>query len=155
MEIRRSTTGFPILVRRHLYIELASECQDPFSISYLGSSNFTSHLTLSSNPTKWLTEFPASHFFMMTSSNGNIFCVTGPLCGEFTGEFPSQRPVTQNFDVFFDLHLNKRLSKQWWGWWFEMPLCLLWRLYNVEWLHKSLGPKVWLAMLSEPETSRT
>ena len=23
--------------------------------------------------------------FMMTSSNGNIFCVTGPLCGEFTG----------------------------------------------------------------------
>ena len=24
-------------------------------------------------------------FNMMTSSNGNIFCVTGPLCGEFTG----------------------------------------------------------------------
>ena len=23
--------------------------------------------------------------FMMTSSNGNVFCVTGPLCGEFTG----------------------------------------------------------------------
>ena len=23
--------------------------------------------------------------FMMTSSNGNIFRVTGPLCGEFTG----------------------------------------------------------------------
>ena len=22
---------------------------------------------------------------MMTSSNGNFFCVTGPLCGEFTG----------------------------------------------------------------------
>ena len=28
--------------------------------------------------------------FMMTSWNGNIFRVTGPLCGEFTGEFPSQ-----------------------------------------------------------------
>ena len=25
------------------------------------------------------------HFNMMTSSNGNIFRVTGPLCGEFTG----------------------------------------------------------------------
>ena len=25
------------------------------------------------------------------------------------------------FYVFFDLHLNKRLSKQSWGWWFEMP----------------------------------
>ena len=24
--------------------------------------------------------------FMMTSSNGNIFRVTGPLCGEFTGQ---------------------------------------------------------------------
>ena len=38
---------------------------------------------------------------MMTSSNGNIFRVTDPLCGEFTGsgEFPTQRPVTRNFDV--------------------------------------------------------
>ena len=42
---------------------------------------------------------------MMTSSNGNIFRVTGSLCREFTshrwihspvtGEFPSQKPVTQ------------------------------------------------------------
>ena len=56
---------------------------------------------------------------MMTSSNGNIFRVTGHLCGNspFTGEFPAQRPVTRNFDVFCDLCLNKRLSKQWWGWW--------------------------------------
>ena len=23
--------------------------------------------------------------FMVLSSNGNVFCVTGPLCGEFTG----------------------------------------------------------------------
>ena len=28
---------------------------------------------------------------------------------------------------FFDLRLNKRLSKQWWGWWFEMPSRPLWR----------------------------
>ena len=31
-------------------------------------------------------------------------------------EFPAQRPVTRSFDVFFDLRLNKRLSKQSWGW---------------------------------------
>ena len=70
---------------------------------------------------------------MMTSSNGNIFRVTGPLCGEFTGlgEFPTQRPVTRSFDVFFDLRLNKWLSKQWWGWWFETPSWSLWRQYNV------------------------
>ena len=49
----------------------------------------------------------------MTSSNGNIFRVTGPLCGEFTGpgEFPTQRPVARSSDVFFDLRLNKWLSK--------------------------------------------
>ena len=48
---------------------------------------------------------------MMTSSNGNIFHVTGPLCGEFTGpgEFPARRPVTRSFGVFFDLRPNKRL----------------------------------------------
>ena len=27
---------------------------------------------------------------------------------------------------FFNLHLNKRLSKQLWGWWFEMPSRSLW-----------------------------
>ena len=37
------------------------------------------------------------------------------------GEFPTQMPVTRSFDVFFDLYPNKRLSKQWWGWWFETP----------------------------------
>ena len=69
---------------------------------------------------------------MMTSSNGNIFRVTGPLCGEFTGlgEFPTQRTVTRSFAVFFDLRLNKRLSKQPWGWWFEPPSWSLWRHRN-------------------------
>ena len=38
-----------------------------------------------------------------------------------TDEFPTQRPVTRSFDVLFDLRLNKRLSKQSWGWWFETP----------------------------------
>ena len=70
--------------------------------------------------------------YMMTSSTGNIFRVTGPLCGEFTGpgEFPTQRPVTRSFDVFFDLRLNKRLCKQQWGWWFETPSWSLWRQCN-------------------------
>ena len=73
------------------------------------------------------------NYIMMTSSNGNIFRITGPLCGEFTGpgEFPAQRPVTRNFDVFFDLRLNKWLSKQSWGWWFETLSWSLWRHCNV------------------------
>ena len=47
-----------------------------------------------------------------------------------TGEFPEQRPVTRSFDAFFDLRLNKRLSKQWRGWWFETPSRTLWRHCN-------------------------
>ena len=68
----------------------------------------------------------------MTSSNGNIFRVTGLCVGNLpvTGEFPTQRPVTRSFDVFFDLRLNKRLSKQWWGWWVETPSSPLWRRCN-------------------------
>ena len=46
------------------------------------------------------------------------------------GEFPAQRPVTRSFDVFFDLRLNKRLSKQSWGWWFETLSGPLWRHRN-------------------------
>ena len=48
-----------------------------------------------------------------------------------TGEFPAQRPVTRSFDVLFDLRLNKRLSKQSWGWWFETQSRPLWRHYNA------------------------
>ena len=72
----------------------------------------------------------SNHAIMMTSSDGNIFRVTGHLCVEFTGEFPPQRPVTRSFDVFFDVRLNKHLSKQSWGWWFETPSRPLWRHSN-------------------------
>ena len=76
-------------------------------------------------------------FIMLTSSNGIILRLTGLLCGEFTGHrwIPPQWPVTRNFDVFFDLRLNKRLSKQSWGWWFETPSHSLWRHCNVNRLH--------------------
>ena len=56
------------------------------------------------------------------------FFVGNPLV---SGELPWQRPVTRSFDVFFDLRLNQRLSKQSWGWWFETPLCPLWRHCNA------------------------
>ena len=69
---------------------------------------------------------------MMTSSNGNIFCIAGPLCMEITCDWwiPSQRAVTRSFDVFFELRLNKWLSKQSRRWWFEMPSCSLRRHSN-------------------------
>ena len=49
-----------------------------------------------------------------------------------TSEFPAQRTVTRSFDIFFDLHLNKRLSKQSWGWWFETLSRPLWRHCNAD-----------------------
>ena len=49
-----------------------------------------------------------------------------------TGEYQAQRPATRSFDVFLDLRLNKRLSKQSRGWWFEMPSHSLWRHCNVD-----------------------
>ena len=56
-----------------------------------------------------------------------------PICARnslVTGEFPTQRPVTRSFDIFFDLSLNKQLSKQSWGWWFETPSRPIWRHSN-------------------------
>ena len=47
-----------------------------------------------------------------------------------TGEFTAQRPVTRSLDIFFDLRLNKRLSKQQWGWWFQTLSRPLWRHCN-------------------------
>ena len=83
----------------------------------------------------------------MTSSNGNIFRVTGTwwrhqmeqfstllaICAgnsPVTDEFPTQRPVKRSFGVFFDLRLKERLGKQSWGWWFETISCPLWRRCN-------------------------
>ena len=85
--------------------------------------------------TRWLN--------MMTSSNRNIFRVTGHLCGEFTA--PRWIPRTKasdasSFEVFFDLRLNKRLSKQSWGWWFETPWRPLSRHTNESpWVPKRVG----------------
>ena len=57
---------------------------------------------------------------------------------------PAQRPVTRSFDVFFDLRPNKRLSIQWWGWWFETLSRPLWRHGNV---HDE--PWAWNAYITE------
>ena len=88
----------------------------------------------------------------MTSSNVNIFSVTGLLCGEF----PAQRPVTRSFDAFFDLRLNKQLSKQSWGWWFETLPRQLWchsndNLISFGRLFHARGPdsaNAWLSNIS-------
>ena len=56
-----------------------------------------------------------THFQVVSpSSNGNIFRVTDPLCGEFTGRrwIPFTKASDAELWCFFHLRLNKRLSKQ-------------------------------------------
>ena len=74
---------------------------------------------------------------------------------QVTGEIPSQRPVTRSLDVLFDQRLNKRLSKQSWGWWFQTPSCSLWRHCNRINLYSYLGHKLsnhWNPLLSRIKT---
>ena len=52
---------------------------------------------------------------IMISSNGNIFCVTGPFVRKIHRspmDSLHKRPVVWSFDIFFDLRLSKRMSKQ-------------------------------------------
>ena len=72
-------------------------------------------------------------FVTMTSSNRNIFRVTGPLSGESTGHqwISLTKPMMQSIVVFFDLPLNKRLSKLTRRRRFDTPSRSIWRHCNV------------------------
>ena len=100
-------------------IDFLHPTNDPKTLNELNDVFISNRLTL-------------IHTLMMTSSNGNIFALLAICVGNspVTGEFPAQRPVTRSVDVFFDLRLNERLSKQWWGWWFETPSRPLWCHWN-------------------------
>ena len=80
------------------------------------------------NKIKSAVLFTWSHitrWYMMTSSNGNIFRVTGPLWGEPTGHRWITHTMTSDEELwcFFDL----RLSKHSWRRWFETPSPSLWK----------------------------
>ena len=75
------------------------------------------------------------HLYMMTSSNGKNFRITGPLCGEFTGHRWNPRTKASDGELWvFSLicAVNKRLSKQSWGWRFETLPCSLWHCNDQE-----------------------
>ena len=92
-----------ICVVRHYIIRVDRLQQLPFARSVITHTEITQ----------------AEH--IMSSSKGNIFW---PFV---TDEFPAQKPEMRSLVVFFDLRLNKQLTKQWWGSWFETPLRPLWR----------------------------
>ena len=77
---------------------------------------------------------------ILTSPNGNIFRVIGPLWGKHRSPVDS---LTKASDVFFDLCLNKRLIKQSKRRWFETPLRSLWRHCDEvcvhQWMRRYFG----------------
>ena len=70
------------------------------------------------------------YHFMMTSSNENIFRVTGHLCGEFTGLRRIPRTKASDAELWYFLWCA-RLSKHSRGWSFETLSHQLWRHRNV------------------------
>ena len=76
--------------------------------SWLNSDN--SHLNHIMQYVYCITAITA---IMMTSWNGNVFHITGPLWGE----------STCHLSYFYVLHPDKLLNKQLSCWWFEMPWC--------------------------------
>ena len=79
---------------------------------------------------------------MMTSSNGNIFRVTGLLCGEFTGHlwFPLKKASDAELWCFL-WSAFEQSSKQLWCWWFETPSCSWWRHRKEYDAHRVIGPE--------------
>ena len=88
--------------------------------------------------------------FMMTSSNGNIFRVTGPLCGEFIGHrwIPHHKGQWRGALMFSLICARTN------GWentrdekWFERPSHSLWRHCNVP---GQITRCIWLQYLRYP-----
>ena len=93
------------------------------------SSNFIFHVIkkIKNASTVWRS--------MMTSPNGNIFRVTGHLCGKFTGCCIGDSPHKGQWRGALMCSLicawKKRLNKQPRRWWFKTPSRSLWRDCNV------------------------
>ena len=82
-------------------------------------------------PPPLLLSFPPHHPTPYTHAHPLLLALC--VCAgnsPVTDEFPSQMAVMRCFDVFVDLRLNKRFSKQSWGWWYETPSRPLWRHCN-------------------------
>ena len=99
---------------------------------YHSTASCASHCSLPCRETAYSTKVNTfSSWWRHQMETLSALLALGAGNSPVTREFPSQRPVARSFDVFFDLRLNKRLSKQSWGWWFETPSRSLRRQWNV------------------------
>ena len=103
-----------------------------FHIGYIGWCNCV--VEIKSDLRQTFTRINTNSYISWWRHEMETFSALLAICAinsPVPGEFPAQRPVTSSFDVFFDLRLNKWLSKQSWGWWFETLSRPLWRHWNV------------------------
>ena len=122
-------------------------------MTWISLQNPTNHLDLAMSQSREIglcfcdfsCQAPRPYFlkFMMTSSNQNSIRITDPLscvCGEFTDLDHQWIPLTNWWSANSPHRhdkgpvmrpVNKRLSKQSWGWIFETPSHPLWRHCNV------------------------
>ena len=96
----------------------------------------------------WLCHTLAQHgwYWSSAESIGKIRAIFWYIMESLKGVGELQGPVTRSFDVFLELRPNKRLGKQWWGWWFETPSRPLWRHCNVS--HYNLRHLMHLVMFN-------
>ena len=101
-------------------------------------------------------------WYPMMTSNGNIFRVTGPLYREFIGHRWIRLTNASDAELWcflWSLRVNKRLSKQSWGWWFETTSRSLWRhsnalvLVNNNREHRCFHHPVWRVRISSLSSS--
>ena len=85
----------------------------------------------------WLT---IKMIHMITSSNGNIFRITGPLCREFIGHRWIPLTKASDAELWCFLWSVPWISGWVWGWWFEKPShslrphCNSMGIYMREWM---------------------
>ena len=95
-----------------LYEPSSSKHSSTYMYIYLSHCNTNAHIISFMHDIPWWRQQMETFSALLDICAGNWLV---------TGEFLAQRPVTRSFVVFFDLRLNKRLSKQSRGWWFETP----------------------------------
>ena len=132
-----------------------SVCMDHIAVSSSHTHTNTHTHTHTHPPTHTHTH---THIYndLISYKNGNIFRVTGHLCGVFNIRWwiPCTKASDAELCCFFDLGLRKRFSKQSWGWWFETLSHSLCRHYIVciigltfKWLIKTFSNSLLIVLV--------
>ena len=96
-------------------------------------ANNTTYRRLIHKPGWLVTRWTSKILYIWWHHQMETFSALLAICvgnSSVSGELSAQRPETRSFNVFFDLRLNKPLSKQRRGWWFETLSRPLWRHGN-------------------------